>query len=1025
MKSRDDIFIKMKEEYDLLFEEKVKMMNLYFNNFLSKEDKKQLKYIKISETSKYFNVCYIIIKDFWKELYFKKELVLKILKYAKKEDLKKLHLNIFFMHNFYVDLFSNSFHFPNELYYIIQNLLNDIIIKVNKISDFSIIFQESNLYYLLEGLILNDKIRSFFYLILSDIIEQYENSEESFQILLFKVNQIDEYFKIKKAALNENNFKKSEIEKIQKRENKILNKIYRMKLPNILNEISLNETFLELGFDELIDKDYKNNEVFTYKYLPELNKNDMLELLRKENNEKVKYYITNQLSLIEEDNHLYSNKKFLENIQKCSESEKYLYFYQKNFMITINIIKQIFKKLNEYEEIIPEEIKNISIMIMESLKNKFNSINTFEIYKYVSEFFMILFKAYFLSPDYNSLINSVILSKNTKNNLKIMYDIILKLISGKFYTNSKEECDYTPFNLFFLEIIPEYFNFCEKLLDNSNYKLEQKNENIITNSIIYNVHDLATILNIINHNYNKFFLNDNDENSDDEFLKIFQKLKSNKEIFTNLKKKEKEEKEIFFFAYNEIIYSQKLLNIINRNQNKYFKIEELKDDKTIEEVNSNKIIRAKNLIFDLLYISPKLNRLTNLSINSDKKNTKEILIELNKYFKGIYEYNENDNKNILNKEKISNNNNEISKIPKDWYINSLLVCLENLDNEYAKNDYRKLYNSIKEDLNKSIKNYDFGDLTKILRDLKSITLFKNKFKTLQEKYKDIEINLKIRDIIENESLPVVIHFIYNSTQKIFNIKKIEKNIQSKIINDKLLIKCLTINDFIRQFPNLSLIQQRKDIDLYLIEKEINLSKGLNQYFNIIKDLINIKFDKEEKNIVFNKIQKYILTKIYDKIYPRESDKDDMLIFQKTVLLSWVNPYHLKLDKTYLENFIPITTKYIKQLDNEKSPNGKFNIINKIFNTINNVLIFIKGNSFSIDDIAPICEYCLIKAQPERLSSNLKYLQNFISNDGSDLRKMRFDILKNCMINIKEINYKKFEGVTKEEYEKLCIMARTE
>ena len=30
-----------------------------------------------------------------------------------------------------------------------------------------------------------------------------------------------------------------------------------------------------------------------------------------------------------------------------------------------------------------------------------------------------------------------------------------------------------------------------------------------------------------------------------------------------------------------------------------------------------------------------------------------------------------------------------------------------------------------------------------------------------------------------------------------------------------------------------------------------------------------------------------------------------------------------------------------------------------------------------------------------------------------------------MINIKEINYKKFEGVTKEEYEKLCIMARTE
>ena len=45
---------------------------------------------------------------------------------------------------------------------------------------------------------------------------------------------------------------------------------------------------------------------------------------------------------------------------------------------------------------------------------------------------------------------------------------------------------------------------------------------------------------------------------------------------------------------------------------------------------------------------------------------------------------------------------------------------------------------------------------------------------------------------------------------------------------------------------------------------------------------------------------------------------------------------------------------MNQLDNEKSPNGKFNVINKIFNAINNVLRFNKGNSFSIDDIAPIC-----------------------------------------------------------------------
>ena len=38
--------------------------------------------------------------------------------------------------------------------------------------------------------------------------------------------------------------------------------------------------------------------------------------------------------------------------------------------------------------------------------------------------------------------------------------------------------------------------------------------------------------------------------------------------------------------------------------------------------------------------------------------------------------------------------------------------------------------------------------------------------------------------------------------------------------------------------------------------------------------------------------------------------------------------------------------------------------------------------------------------------------------------MRFDILNNCMNSIKEINYKRFEGISLDEYNKLCNMART-
>ena len=497
------------------------MMNLYFNNILSINEKKEFKYINLDETSKHFNTCYLIIKDFWKELYNNKELVYKLMKFSKKDELINSYLNIFFMQNFYINLFSYSDGFPNELYYLINKLLKDIISRINTTSEYSVAFEESILSYLIDGIILNDNVRSFFNLILSDIIDQYENSKESIEILLFKVKDIKDYFKnqeekIKQEYLTANKPKKSEIEKQKKRQKSFLFQIYKMKLPNINNADKLNDNIIDL--EDIIDRDYKNNEVFANKYLPELNKKELIEIMNKEENDSMKNYIRNQIDIMNNDNSMYSNKKFLENIQKCSESEKVLYFYQKNFMISINVIKQIFQKLNENIELVPEEIKFISFMIKQSLKEKFNSIKNNEIYIYVSEFFIRIFKAYFLHPDYNALITSIILSKYTKDNFKKIFGIILKLVSGSFYKSTKEECDYTPYNLFFLEIMPEIHKFCEKLVENGIFysKMEnlEKNQDsnhikksMNSNTIVYNIYQITSILNIINHNYNNFFAN--------------------------------------------------------------------------------------------------------------------------------------------------------------------------------------------------------------------------------------------------------------------------------------------------------------------------------------------------------------------------------------------------------------------------------------------------------------------------------------------------------------------------------------
>ena len=559
-------------------------------------------------------------------------------------------------------------------------------------------------------------------------------------------------------------------------------------------------------------------------------------------------------------------------------------------------------------------------------------------------------------------------------------------------------------------------------MENQKQNLFEYND-FYSHSIVFNLKQLTTILNIIKHNYSDIMENDKNDTSTKEFEEIYEKIKEGKDIISKVKQMEKQEKQTFFFVLSEIVYSPKIINIMTKTcDNEYFRVTELGKDKTKEEIDKNKIIRAKNLLTDLLFTINKLDTIEILKNQNSDINTIQILENLNKYYKSISFMQQN-----------KRNQNLTRKIPPEWYINSLMICLENLNEKYSQNDYNNFYLSLKNDIMNSINGYNFEALTQIVDSLPNTTLFKKYYLLLQEKFDIISTNYKIRTFIEEEKLEVVIEFIYNDDIKIFNIFKRNDKTKSneleelnqKKTNSNFII-CDNIKDFILKFPNLSLIHHKQDIEVFIIEKDVNMGAGLRNYFSILKETLENKFTiAKERKIAYTKIKKYILCKIYDKIYSQIPDKEDLELYQKTILLSWVEPKHLKQKKIYFDNCLPLTTKYFAELDSEKSPSGKFEAIKKIFDTINNVLKFNKVEQFSTDDIAPICEYALIKARPEMLSSNLKFLNLFISDKSSELRKMHFDFLKFCMNNIININYSKFEGVTEKEYEEKCLAARRE
>ena len=63
-----------------------------------------------------------------------------------------------------------------------------------------------------------------------------------------------------------------------------------------------------------------------------------------------------------------------------------------------------------------------------------------------------------------------------------------------------------------------------------------------------------------------------------------------------------------------------------------------------------------------------------------------------------------------------------------------------------------------------------------------------------------------------------------------------------------------------------------------------------------------------------------------------------------------------------------------------SPYNKLNIINKLYEIIFNALKYIKGDNFSNNDILNISIYIILKAKPEKILSNIKYLDIFEDKD---------------------------------------------
>ena len=1063
-KNIEDLCVEIYKKKMEVLNVKQRVKNSSFDNNLKKEQQQFQEHSLVKNNYDYLEELNTYIPKLMKYIWEDPKLTAKILLYSDEEDTKK-YIAPLICNNFYENILSSNY-IEDHLMYVMYLLLDEEINKLKSIDNANSFLSKTPLRFLLNELKNKKDVKNYFNIILKNIIQEIGVSSLNFNVSKIELNQ-----KNIKTKKNINEFEVYAKKDVVFDDDDISTRssIQQFKLDSFC-ENSLSSKTLSPDFD-YTDSDsdkvinYKiseNFQIFNSKYIPDLSVQE-IKNLREENinDTKMKDYFDYLLNG-KGDNYVFSNSNFIDSVFKTKISTMILAIYQQDFMKAINFIEKLLINFLSNVRLIPYSIRCVCKMIAILLKKKFPDINSAQIFLFISKFFFEnLFIEILKNPDKGALINDYIISKSALNNLNIIAKILLQFASFQLFTNAnslRSGNNFTPFNRFFLDNIHnllDFFDsltkvklpsFIEQLVNGKisketyefDYFKENPNEVLFHRSMCLTIDDVNAILKSLNKNKKKIFISDNTSNLYKTFERIYDNTDNmnllnkllkhddykinNKEKVTSKglfgrKKSVVQEKTqiIYYFLINDLICSENYNQNFTHEQKKpYFQIKEIKDLKDKDIIAKNNIIKTKNLMSSILYNYQILVKTDFNEGTTDKM--EDIFKELQLFMKSTNFVIDGD-------------------IPSEWYVSSLLEHLKRLPNDYINDEYKKLLSELKEEVINSIKNYKFEEMSICMDKMKYAIRNKNYYCKLKEILIDIELNKKANKIIENDVLNINLFYKFNTQKKefcIFQEKEADKQLgflDSWVFKENQKAKCCrTIHSFTKYFPNLNkYCSNHTELDIFELQKEIELPQKLKTFFDIINNYL-IKNEKistnKELEIINNKIYDYVISNIYDRIFPTEghyiyTDED---IYRKTLMLSWAQPNHFISNKNQydFDLVLPDIIKDFQFIYTERSPRKKFMHVSNIFSLINRLLVFNSEAIFiGVDDQMPLLNYVFIKANPVGIYTNCKFMELYIGekkNKGEDNQLSQ--LLSICEF-VKDINDKSLFNVTEEEFNYNC------
>ena len=316
-------------------------------------------------------------------------------------------------------------------------------------------------------------------------------------------------------------------------------------------------------------------------------------------------------------------------------------------------------------------------------------------------------------------------------------------------------------------------------------------------------------------------------------------------------------------------------------------------------------------------------------------------------------------------------------------------------------------------------------------------------KKKDEKNNNISPSIIIADGIKCEH-KIINEPLINFGQNILNINNNNnENKEEKNKNKKIPSHAYYINDFINKFANNS-VTKNKTVKFKslsnLVKEDIlrgnrnnKIYESFDNYINIIKS--KIKNTEKNKELFENitdkqidemalKIEDHILRNIYKYVYLDKPIENDQKFYEKTLCLDWIQPEQLEIKKVYI-NQLGYAELCIKKITEAKSVFDKLDCIKDAHTNMNNTIKFSSGKNDDAgqDELTPIFQYIVIRAQPKRIYSDINYIKCFLGD--SSLRGQEGFLvtqMESATSFISLIDHTQLK-MSKEEYDKKVLDAK--